>query len=171
MDPTQLDYLVSFKQFSDYTKRTAGRRLDEDDIQKRFAHYREKFSARQIVQFFEANKEKEWFQEKYHPSISRPRQEDVKERRRRYLGQFLEALEKGEYDQVRYDKIAQSTSTNGEDDDEPDVSGATDEDGNAEYEPHLVIKTVPPTIAREKIIEVKKGLQSFFLCYLYQIDV
>lgn len=160
---------MPLKQFSDYTKRTAGRRIDEEEIQKRYALYKEKFLSRQLAQFFDANKEKEWFQEKYHPIISRPRQDDVKERRRRYLNEFLEALQKGDYDQVRYDKNAQSTTTIGEDEDEPEntTTEASEEDGNAEYESYLVIKTVPPTIAREKIIEVSKqkeqvGLYSFY---------
>lgn len=90
IDPNQLDYLVPFKQFYDYTRRTATRRIDDDDMQKRYAHYKEKFAARQLAQFFVANKDKEWFQEKYHPKLSQPRYEDIKLRRKRYLKTFLE---------------------------------------------------------------------------------
>jgi hypothetical protein len=160
VDPAQLDYLVPFKQFYEYTKRTATRRIDDDDMQKRFAHYKEKFAARQLAQFFVANKEKEWFQEKYHPTISRPRYEDIKTRRRRYLKEFLCELEKGDYDSVRYDKdgAAAIPSNNEEEDaDAAAVNDNTDDEANIEYESRLVIKTVPPTIAREKIMEVKKN--------------
>ncbi|KAI9469006.1 MAG: hypothetical protein EXX96DRAFT_590070 [Benjaminiella poitrasii] len=171
VDPAQLDYLVSFKQFSEYTKRTANRRIDEEDIQKRFAHYKEKFAARQLAQFFTANQDKEWFQEKYHPNLSRPRQEDVKVRRRRYLNEFLQELEKGDYDDVRYEIKAGQTASSfsnpqatNEDDEVENVSSTADsneDDANIEYETKLVIKTVPPTIAREKILEFCSKVEGF----------
>jgi hypothetical protein len=154
VDPAQLDYLVPFKQFYEYTKRTATRRIDDDEMQKRFGHYKEKFAARQLAQFFVANKEKEWFQEKYHPTLSRPRYEDIKTRRRRYLSEFLVELEKGDYDAVCYDKDGSAATPSNEQDD-PDAAIDSIEDDNTEYESRLVIKTVPPTIAREKIMEVK----------------
>ena len=154
VDPAQLDYLVPFKQFSEYTKRTSSRRVDDEDMQKRFAHYKEKFAARQLAQFFNANKDKEWFQEKYHPTISRPRQEDVKERRRRYLNEFLQELENGQYDEVCFDKD-DSPTTHEEEEQIPEAIETNEEDDeNVEFESRLVIKTVPPTIAREKILEV-----------------
>lgn len=159
VDPAQLDYLVPFKQFYEYTKRTATRRVDDEDMQKRFAHYKEKFAARQLAQFFVANKEKEWFQEKYHPTLSHPRYEDIKARRRRYLQEFLGELAKGDYDAVCYDKddTAATPSNNEEEDTDAMVSASndnTEDETNVEYESRLVIKTVPPTIAREKIMEV-----------------
>lgn len=126
-------------------------------MQKRFAQYKEKFAVRLLAQFFAANKDKEWFQDKYHPTISVPRLEDIKVRRRRYLKEFLEELERGDYDRVNYDKDGPTTTQN--DDDEPAEAAASaefndDDAANAEYETRLVIKTVPPTIAREKIMEV-----------------
>lgn len=167
VDPNQLDYLVPFKQFYDYTRRTATRRIDDEDMQKRYAHYKEKFAARQLAQFFVANKDKEWFQEKYHPKLSQPRAQDIKVRRRRYLDKFLDDLEKGEFDQIRFDKDGQATTDMAA----TSTSAAVEEDGqglentatnsqpteansNDEYETRLVIKTVPPTIPREKILEV-----------------
>ncbi|RCH81258.1 hypothetical protein CU098_006009, partial [Rhizopus stolonifer] len=160
VDPAQLDYLVSFKQFSEYTKRTSNRRIDDEDMQKRFAHYKEKFAARQLAQFFTANKDKEWFQEKYHPTISRPRQENVKERRRRYLNEFLQELESGQYDDVCFDK--DSSPTTQEEENEPaEPVETTEDDTNAEFESRLVIKTVPPTIAREKILEMCSKVEGF----------
>lgn len=151
IDPAQLDYMVSFRHFVEFTKRNANRRIDDEDMQRRFSQYKEEFSARQLAQFFNSNKERQWFQEKYHPTVSLPRKNDVKERRRRYLKEFLDALERGEYDKVRYDKNEKST-TEEDDDTEQDVA---DDDTNGEYDERLVIKTVPPTIAREEIIQVK----------------
>ncbi|KAI8983500.1 hypothetical protein BDB01DRAFT_791017 [Pilobolus umbonatus] len=173
IDPLQLDYLVSFKQFYEYTKRTASRRIDDDDMQKRYANYKEKFAARQLAQFFIANKDKEWFQEKYHPTLSIPRYEDIKLRRKRYLRQFLDELQKGEYDAVQYDQSSQTsvgapnTLITEDPSDEPDVGDLSNEavlndnDGNIEYEPQLVIKTVPPTISREKILEMCRAVDGF----------
>lgn len=162
IDPNQLDYLVPFKQFYDYTRRTATRRIDDDDMQKRYAHYKEKFAARQLAQFFVANKDKEWFQEKYHPKLSQPRYEDIKLRRKRYLKTFLDELEKGDYDEIRFDKDGQANPAaadgNNDDDSGPEIiteAPKPDENNNnEEYETRLVIKTVPPTIPREKILEV-----------------
>lgn len=146
MDPNQLDYLVPYKQFYEYTKRTSNRRIDDEDIQKRYSHYKEKFAARQLSQFFSANKDKQWFLEKYHPTHSRARYEEMIQRRKKYMQEFLAALEQGEFDDVCFDKKPES-STAGEQ--------TTDEE--EEYESRLVIKTVPPTIAREKILEVSHG--------------
>lgn len=124
-------------------------------MQQRYAHYKEKFAARQLAQFFNANKEKEWFQEKYHPKLSLPRLNDIKSRRKRYLNNFLRDLEKGTFDDIQYDKEGQASSTeNSKNEEEPETEAMNADDNNVEYEPRLVIKTVPPTIAREKIIEV-----------------
>ncbi|KAL9558617.1 hypothetical protein MBANPS3_000826 [Mucor bainieri] len=179
VDPAQLDYMVPFKHFFEFTRRTSTRRIDDDDMQKRFAQYKEKFAARLLAQFFAANKDKEWFQDKYHPTISLPRLDDIKVRRRRYLKEFLDELERGDYDKVNYDKDGSTTTTtqqnsnnnsnSNNDDDEPaDAATTTATDANnnnndddAEYETRLVIKTVPPTIAREKIMEMCNKIEGF----------
>ncbi|KAI8884137.1 hypothetical protein K501DRAFT_248302 [Backusella circina FSU 941] len=165
VDPNQVDFLVPFKQFYEYTRRTSNRRVEDEEMQKRYAHYKEKFAARQLAQFFAANKDKEWFQEKYHPAHSAARADDIKQRRRRYLESFLVDLESGKYDHVKFDKDAQTTTgTNVDEPDEPEepaaVGDAMDED-NVEYETRLVIKTVPPTIARDKIIEMCSKVEGF----------
>ncbi|GAA5807692.1 hypothetical protein MFLAVUS_001066 [Mucor flavus] len=164
VDPNQLDYLVPFKQFYDYTRRTATRRIDDDDMQKRYAHYKEKFAARQLAQFFVANKDKEWFQEKYHPKLSQPRYQDIKLRRRRYLNTFLQDLEKGEFDEIRFDKDGQANDGNLEEDTTTttvEPANPTESNSNDEYETRLVIKTVPPTIPREKILEMCSKVEGF----------
>lgn len=161
VDPSQLDYLVPFKHFNEYTKRSLSRRIDDEDMQKRYAHYKEKFAARQLAQFFTANKEKEWFQEKYHPKLSLPRFNDIKSRRKRYLNNFLEDLEKGEFDDIQYDKEGQATTENTKNEEETETEAMNADDSNAEYETRLVIKTVPPTIAREKIIEMCNKIEGF----------
>ncbi|KAI8642566.1 hypothetical protein BD408DRAFT_416434 [Parasitella parasitica] len=162
VDPAQLDYLVPFKHFFEYTRRTATRRIDDEDMQKRFAQYKEKFAVRLLAQFFTANKDKEWFQDKYHPTVSIPRQDDIKARRRRYLKDFLEELERGDFDAVNYDKDGPTTAQNDEDElTEAISSDSNEDDANIEYDTKLVIKTVPPTIAREKIMEMCRKIEGF----------
>ncbi|KAI9269863.1 hypothetical protein BY458DRAFT_510644 [Sporodiniella umbellata] len=155
MDPNQLDYVVPYKQFNEYTRRNSSRRLDDEDIQKRYAHYKEKFAARQLSQFFLANKEKQWFLEKYHPLHSRTRHEDMVERRKRYLKDFMTHLEMGELDNVQFDKKTSEEKPEGKQDD------TTTKEEELEYESRLIIKTVPPTIAREKILEMCNKVEGF----------
>lgn len=121
--------------------------MDDEEVQKRYVHYKEKFAARQLSNFFSANKDKQWFLEKYHPAQSRARHEDMIERRKRYLKEFMVSLERGELDNVQLDKVAEEES---------DVKQEVikEEEEEEEYESRLIIKTVPPTIAREKILEV-----------------
>lgn len=157
VDIEQLDYVVSFKQFTEYLRHTHPRsHFDDDEIQKRYGRYKEKVTTKQLAAFFEANKDKQWFQEKYHPSFSQERSADVKRRRRLLLESFLKDLKDGKYDDVLYD-----ASSHKQDEDikeateEPQEATADSTDAPAEeLVNHLVIKTVPPTIARQKIIEV-----------------
>ncbi|CAO3697202.1 unnamed protein product [Rhizopus stolonifer] len=151
LDPNQLDYIVPYKQFNEYTRRNSSRRLDDEEVQKRYVHYKEKFAARQLSNFFSANKDKQWFLEKYHPAQSRARHEDMIERRKRYLKEFMVSLERGELDNIQLDKVAEE---------ELDVKQEVIKE-EEEYESRLIIKTVPPTIAREKILEMCSKVDGF----------
>ncbi|KAI8140367.1 hypothetical protein BJV82DRAFT_645835 [Fennellomyces sp. T-0311] len=168
VDLDQLDYVVPFKQFCDHLRTVHSRsHFDEDELQKRYQHYKEKVLARQLSSFFASNKDKQWFQEKYHPKLSKDRIDDTKRRRLLNLLEFQNQLNDGKYDEVNYDapKAAQDTAGNDEQKDEAEAgntSGQEDQDMSAvEYESHLIIKTVPPTIARQKIIEMCSGVEGF----------
>lgn len=148
VDPSQLDYLISFKQYCDYLRNAHPRsHFDDDEYTKKYTAYKEKFNAKQLEGFFELQKEKEWFQEKYHPTFSADRKQEIKQLKRRYFDQYLKDLEAGKYDDVRFDEpeggFAQQEAS-------PSNVGNSDE-----WEPRLIIKTVPPTIPRNKIVEVR----------------
>jgi hypothetical protein len=133
--------------------------MDDDELQKRYAQYKDSLTSRQLTQFFNTNKDKEWFKEKYHPTVSLSRCQDTKERRQKYLAKFLIELASGQYDNVGYDKEGQST---GDDTEEPEEAlvETSNNDNEEEYEPYLVIKTVPPTISRDRIKEVSHSMNT-----------
>lgn len=150
VDPSQLDYLISFKQYCDYLRSTHPRsHFDDDEYTKKYTVYKEKFNAKQLASFFEQQKDKEWFQEKYHPTLSLKRTEELKHLKKRYYDQYLQDLEKGKYDDIRFDE-----PEGGFKQQDTLMSNTTEEDGAEEWEPRLIIKTVPPTIPRNKIVEV-----------------
>ncbi|KAI9278683.1 hypothetical protein BDA99DRAFT_13548 [Phascolomyces articulosus] len=183
-DLDQLDYVVNFKQFCDHLRSVHSRsQFDEDELKKRYQQYKEKVIARQLSTFFNNNKDKQWFQEKYHPKIAKDRIDDMKRRRMEYLEEFKKNLENGKYDDVNYDaksSTEQGSGNNNNEDTSAAVTAATDEkekeDDNPEentttgedtdmsakeYADHLIIKTVPPTIARQKIIEMCSDVEGF----------
>ncbi|KAI9319051.1 hypothetical protein BX666DRAFT_2025391 [Dichotomocladium elegans] len=179
VDLDQLDYIVSFKQFCEHLRSVHSRsQFDEDELQKRYQHYKEKVQARQLNNFFNSNKDKQWFLEKYHPTASRERLADMKKRRQQNLKQFMSDLNEGKYDDVDYDAPAAKVESTSATDKEPmeelsmstsapvaDKPTGTSSSGTSavdqEYENQLVIKTVPPTIARQRIIEMCSEVEGF----------
>jgi hypothetical protein len=59
-DPLNLDYLVSFRQFAEYTNYKSRDKLDEDEVRRRFGEYKEKFHIKLLNNFFEEHKSAEW---------------------------------------------------------------------------------------------------------------
>lgn len=150
VDPSQLDYLITFKQYCDYIRSTNPRtHFDDDEYTKKYNVYKEKFNAKQLATFFEQQKDKEWFQEKYHPSLSKKRKDELKQLKQRYYSQYLIDLENGKYDDVRFDE-----PEGGFKQQDTPMSGTAEGEASEEWEPRLIIKTVPPTIPRNKIVEV-----------------
>ncbi|ORZ08708.1 arsenite-resistance protein 2-domain-containing protein [Absidia repens] len=164
IDPHQLDYVVSFKQYCDYLRQTHPK-LTDDEFQTRYDDYKEMISVKQLPQFFANNKEKQWFLEKYHPHLSKARVDDTKQRRLHNLTTFMQALQHGDYDRVYYDsKDTDITSNNDGTAEEinTDNSNIDDTLSNKEaFDNHLVIKTVPPTISRQKIIDMCNKVNGF----------
>ncbi|KAF7720961.1 hypothetical protein EC973_005674 [Apophysomyces ossiformis] len=169
IDPNQFDFLMPYKQFCEYLRQTYPRsQFDDSELQSRYGKYKAKYAARQLSLFFNSNKDKQWFQEKYHPTVSLPRIQEMKQRRRKYQKEFLIALEEGKYDDIRYDEQVspdQATSNDHKEDGEVEKDNENEtevqNDDNLEYEPHLIIKTVPPTIPRQRIIEMCQEVEGF----------
>lgn len=143
-------------------KRTHSRsQFDDEDLQQRYQRYREKQQAKQLTKFFANNKDKQWFKEKYHPITSQERVKQIKERRLEYLKKFLMELEQGKYDNVQFDATDDSTEEESasdvkEEENDLDTEKTKNESSvetEQQYENHLVIKTVSPTIARDRIAE------------------
>ncbi|ORX54531.1 hypothetical protein DM01DRAFT_1335666 [Hesseltinella vesiculosa] len=135
VDPYKLDYTMPFRQFSDYVRQTSGKQINDDEIQKQYDAYKEKQSIKQLAQFFNNNKDKQWFLERYHPVVSKERVYTMQRQRRLGLDAFLKALDAGELNQVRFDLVP--------DDDQ--------QDDPIDLAHHLIIKAVPPTISRSKL--------------------
>jgi hypothetical protein len=151
IDPSQLDYLITFKQYCDYLRSTHPRtHFDDDEYTKKYTVYKEKFNAKQLATFFEQQKDKEWFQEKYHPTLAKNRKEELKQLKQRCYNQYMIDLENGKYDDVRFDE-----PEGGFKQQDTQMAGSVEEDASEEWEPRLIIKTVPPTIPRNKIVEVR----------------
>ncbi|KAI7863340.1 hypothetical protein BDF14DRAFT_1734290 [Spinellus fusiger] len=155
VDPQQLNFLMPYKQFSDNLRNTHARSyFTEEELHSRYLSYKQTYATRQLTEFFKSNKDKIWFLEKYHPVHSLAHEQDTKKRRRHDYDVFMAGLERGEYDDVNYD---------GHPDQQEDRQKMEEGEGEGEeeYENKLVIKTVPPTIPREKIIEMCSKVDGF----------
>lgn len=175
VDPYKLDYIVSFKQYCDYLRQSHSNDESLDDkFQKRYDDYKEKMTIKQLAQFFANNKEKQWFLEKYHPHVSQIRVDDMKHQRSLNFTAFVQALQRGQYDNVQNDMHDSKYTDNSNDPDElPTIdnplssessspsSSSSSAPSNDEYDSHLVIKTVPPTIPRQKIIDMCNKVVGF----------
>ncbi|RUP43194.1 hypothetical protein BC936DRAFT_137496 [Jimgerdemannia flammicorona] len=193
-DPNQLDYLVTFKHFCEHLRSTQpASSFDDEELQKRYAIYKENFAARQLAAFYDRHHTVEWFAEKYHPVRSVPRAEEARALRRRLYDRFVVELEAGKFDEVDFDEPENAAMTRkewikkeeegGEDEakaegEEHGVDAAGDakmeqymkidgvEQGNetvtAEQHTYkLIIKTVPPSISRKKIITMCQEVEGF----------
>lgn len=182
-DPLQLEYVVPFKQYREYLRQTQPRtQFTDDELQKEYDDYKEKISAKQLALFFNNNKEKQWFLEKYHPQASKVRVDDLKKCRLHNFTTFMQSLERGDFDGVQHDARDTTTTTttttatatttattNDSNNDSDDInidskSLATDNNSlssNDTYENQLVIKAVPPTIPRQKIIDMCNKVDGF----------
>ena len=82
--------------------------------------------------------------------MSLKRKERLKQLKQRYYDQYLVDLENGKYDDVRFDE-----PEGGFKQQDTIMSSTAEGEAEEEWEPRLIIKTVPPTIPRNKIVEVK----------------
>ncbi|KAI8070761.1 arsenite-resistance protein 2-domain-containing protein [Gongronella butleri] len=142
----QLDYIVPFRQFSDYVRQKSGKQVSDDEVQRQFDEYKEKVSAKQLDAFFNNNKDKQWFLEKYHPEHAQGRINTVYEQRRIALERFRAALPDLDHEAIQLDY---------------DANPDKDDHMHLYQQQQLIIKAVPPTIAREKIEEMCRQVAGF----------
>ncbi|RHZ57035.1 hypothetical protein Glove_395g48 [Diversispora epigaea] len=163
-DPEQLDFLVTFKYFAEFLQSSQPKvRFTDDDLHKRYNDYKEVFAIKQLKSFFEVHKKEEWFLEKYHPKFMEPRVIATKELKKKNYQQFVADMKKGLFDNIVNDVVEESIvkdeikievikteeTTTAEKND-------VDEDAN-----RLFIKSVSPSIARQKIEDMCKEIPGF----------
>ncbi|KAI8342425.1 arsenite-resistance protein 2-domain-containing protein [Chlamydoabsidia padenii] len=165
IDPLQLEYVVPFKQYREYLRQTQPKiPFTDEDLQKEYDDYKEKMGTKQLALFFFNNKEKQWFLEKYHPQASTLRVDDVKKRRLYNFTKFMQSLQQGEFDRIQHDAYEGNTTDMNDSDDNNMDNKSLDNNStcsNESYENQLVIKAVPPTIPRQKIIDMCNKVDGF----------
>ncbi|CAG8555537.1 8571_t:CDS:2, partial [Ambispora leptoticha] len=153
-DPAELDFLVTYKYYADYVLSQNPKMHPEDEeLHKLYTKYKEEFGLRQLRTFFEAHRNEEWFLEKYHPTHIAKRATEINALKKQLYDKFITELKAGKFDAIcneneepettiKEDAVVKTEETVTE------VKSEVDDDGN-----RLFIKSVPPTIKREKIIE------------------
>ncbi|KAF9279681.1 hypothetical protein BGZ88_012615, partial [Linnemannia elongata] len=182
-DPMKLDQLISFKLYCEYLRnvdRASHRykRYTDEDLQTRYGTYREEFVAKQLSTFFEAHKSEAWFQEKYHPDMSKTRAEESRALRKSRYGKFVEGLAAGKFDNSTCDEAlakkesaqaaeAKAEKAAGEDGETTvDKDGDTQLNGEDASDAWLYLKAVLPTVTRASILERCEKLDGFVMLSL-----
>ncbi|KAG5460228.1 MAG: hypothetical protein BJ554DRAFT_7748, partial [Olpidium bornovanus] len=157
-DLTDLDYLLSYKEFSHYLEVMDGFVRPEEEMSRRYTIYKENFFAKEAKKFFDEHKAEEWFKDKYHPIDHRPFRAETFSRRHKLLPEFLRVLEQGTIDGISFDE-----RTPAKDDKRKDLGLHNDEVTAAENPLNwmteelskrtLFIKTVPLSVSRKHIEE------------------
>ncbi|GBC27799.2 C2H2-type zinc finger transcription factor [Rhizophagus irregularis DAOM 181602=DAOM 197198] len=153
-DPDQLDFLVTFKYYSEFMQHSNPKnRLSDEELHKKYNEYKEAFALKQLKTFFESHKKEEWFLEKYHPKYIQERAIVTKELKKDLYKQFISDLKEGLLDKINND--ASEDSVKQEDGVKVETKDP-DEDSN-----RLFIKSVSPNISRQKIEEMCKTIEGF----------
>ncbi|KAF9897921.1 hypothetical protein BX616_004759, partial [Lobosporangium transversale] len=183
-DPMKLDHLISFKQYCEYLRnldRASHRykRYSDEELQSRYGTYKEEFTAKQYAAFFDVHKTEAWFQEKYHPDLSKSRAEEAQTLRRARYNKFVEDLAAGKYDNTTCDEAAakkanaasaeaktEKSETDGE------ASESVDKDGDVKLasedseEPWLYLRAILPNVTRSSILERCEKIEGFVMLSL-----
>jgi hypothetical protein len=85
---------------------------DKEKLAEQWKRYRQDHTRKQLVAFFEENKSKAWFREKYQPGpeFEELRQRLKKKGREGKIESFISRLEKGDLDILNYDYACKSIS-------------------------------------------------------------
>ncbi|ORX91462.1 hypothetical protein K493DRAFT_286786 [Basidiobolus meristosporus CBS 931.73] len=170
IDPNKLDTLVSFKHFSDWVNsQDPGARHHEDELERRYAIYKENFNVRQLNNFFEQHKNSDWFRERYHPKLSLERKNEIKQLKKKLYEQFVDDLNSGKYDDINLDDSRNTDATKGTEhksdekleSEESSESKPADPMANEENSNTLFIKSVPPSISREQVVKLCETVDGF----------
>ncbi|CAB4434531.1 unnamed protein product [Rhizophagus irregularis] len=103
-DPDQLDFLVTFKYYSEFMQHSNPKnRLSDEELHKKYNEYKEAFALKQLKTFFESHKKEEWFLEKYHPKYIQERAIVTKELKKDLYKQFISDLKEGLLDKINND--------------------------------------------------------------------
>ncbi|KAA1086717.1 hypothetical protein PGT21_009587 [Puccinia graminis f. sp. tritici] len=111
--PSELPHLVSFRYFADFMRSTSPHIAeDKEKLAEQWKRYRQDHTRKQLVAFFEENKSKAWFREKYQPGpeFEELRQRLKKKGREGKIESFISRLEKGDLDILNYDYASAPTS-------------------------------------------------------------
>ncbi|PLW18270.1 hypothetical protein PCASD_16065 [Puccinia coronata f. sp. avenae] len=111
--PSEMPYLVSFRYFADFMRSTSPHIADDKDkLAEQWKRYRQDHSRKQLVTFFEENRAKAWFREKYQPDpeLGELRQRLKKKGREGKVEGFISRLQTGDLDIVHYDYVPTSAS-------------------------------------------------------------
>jgi hypothetical protein len=106
-----MPYLVSFRYFADFMRSTSPHIADDKDkLAEQWKRYRQDHSRKQLVTFFEENRAKAWFREKYQPDpeLGELRQRLKKKGREGKVEGFISRLQTGDLDIVHYDYVRKS---------------------------------------------------------------
>lgn len=101
-----MPHLVSFRYFADFMRSTSPHIADDKEkLAEQWKRYRQDHTRKQLVGFFEKNRTRAWFREKYEPS---PEFEELRLRlkkkgREAKVEAFISRLQAGDLDIIHYD--------------------------------------------------------------------
>ncbi|TPX35504.1 hypothetical protein SmJEL517_g02112 [Synchytrium microbalum] len=123
-DPYKIEHVVSFKHFAEWERGKGGKRIEDDEMRRRYDIYKEITARRQTQKFYDQHKHEEWyynripqptydspnffatrFYEKYNAALCGPFRERVKERKTEVYRFFKEDLEAGKLDSISFDQV------------------------------------------------------------------
>ncbi|KAF9586404.1 hypothetical protein BGW38_005521, partial [Lunasporangiospora selenospora] len=188
-DPMKLDYMISFKHYCDYIRsldRASHRykRYTDEELQTRYSAYREEFTAKHLNAFFEAHKTEAWFQEKYHPELSKSRTEEAIALKQSLFDKFAIDLAAGKYDNATCDEVvakknaaaateAKNSKSKAEGETSEAGNGETDKDGDVKVGGDdnsspvwLYLRTILPNVTRDSLLERCKKVGGFMMLSL-----
>ncbi|KAK4705369.1 hypothetical protein P7C70_g818, partial [Phenoliferia sp. Uapishka_3] len=137
--PESLPYLVTLRYLTDYLRQTSPSfPIDSKDaLDAAFRKYKNAYYRKSFQPFFQSVKGKIWFREKYEPSkeMEEMRKGLRKKGREGKLERWLEDVEGGALDEVRFDVVPKTelnasttTTTNGNATEDAEMKPATEED-------------------------------------------
>jgi hypothetical protein len=98
IDPLKEEYLMEFRDYSQYLVQKHDKRFDQQELEKRYEAYKLTFLKTQNERYFTKWREEEWFQMRYHPLKSEILKTQTKNRKQVELEFFMDRLTKNAFD-------------------------------------------------------------------------